>query len=169
MNISLTKNQTAIIDDADYPLVSPYKWCCSRQGYAVTSTKDPLTGRWNTVLMHRLIMKPPKGKHIDHINGNRTDNRRANLRICLPSENHVNMLSHRDSRNPYKGIRRASRKIGDKVYWSKWRARIQHNGKACDWGPFDTPEAAARAYDAKAKELFGPFAKLNFPESANLE
>jgi hypothetical protein len=105
--------------------------------------------------MHRLIMNPPAGKVVDHINRIRCDNRRDNLRVCDQAENLRNRRSFRGT-SRFKG-----------VHWNerahKWVATICLNRKLIHLGYFDDELAAARAYDEKARELFGPFAYLNFP------
>lgn len=74
-----------MIDQEDYQLVSTLKWHKSDNGYAVwRGIKD---GKKQTIRMHRLITNCPKGKIIDHINHDKLDNRKSNLRICTQSEN----------------------------------------------------------------------------------
>lgn len=104
-------------------------------------------------------MQAPDGMQTDHINGDRLDNRRANLRICNGMENARNRgvsARHIEIPSRYKGVsweRRAAR----------WQAQIGCDGKKFHLGLFATEEEAARAYDAKARELHGDFARLNFP------
>lgn len=69
-----------LIDDEDYDKVSKYEWHYS-SGYAVNSFN---------LRVHRLIMNPPHNLVIDHINHNRLDNRRSNLKICTQFENSQN-------------------------------------------------------------------------------
>ena len=91
-------------------------------------------------------------KQLDHINRNKSDNRIYNLRKCNGSQNNINSLPYKNRK--YKGIYFEKR-------CGKYQAQIQHNYKRYFLGRFDTPEAAARAYNAKALELFGEFAYLN--------
>jgi len=91
-------------------------------------------------------------KHIDHINGNSLDNRLINLRECSHKENHGNRKKE-DNVSGFKGVSPKDK---------KWQARICHNYKRIYLGLFETAEEAAKAYDAKARELFGRFARPNF-------
>ncbi len=117
--------------------------------------------------MHRAVMSfskgrisgVPNGKFVDHINHNGLDNRRANLRIVTHKQNGWNRRkTARKSTSRYKG-----------VCWSKrermWHVQIKKNGKQITIGYFLDEKAAARAYDAKADELFGQYAALNFPQA----
>ena len=104
--------------------------------------------------MHRLIMNPPKGMVVDHINGNGLDNRRCNLRICTQAENSRNSRKHADGR---------SRFIGVHPHRDKWDAVVTRQGKTHYAGSFDDEVEAAKARDRLALELHGQFARLNFP------
>jgi hypothetical protein len=100
------------------------------------------------VLLHRVIMSAAKGQFVDHANRNKMDNRRSNLRFVTRSQNSIN----RGHRADYRGVR-----LED----GKWRASIGVNRKNIKLGRFDTPEAAAAAYNEAAKKLHGQFAVLN--------
>lgn len=93
--------------------------------------------------------------HREHANGSHAQDRLSNLRICSRSENGANRKVNRGTESPYKGIT----KLKDT---GKYRAKLEHQGRIYRLGHFTTPEAAALAYDQKARELFGEFAKLNF-------
>lgn len=157
-NIPVTKQCTAIVDDEDYALVSQYSWCYHGDGYAARGYhKD------NKVIiekMHQLIMgRAPKGLVIDHINGNKLDNRRCNLRFVTQQQNTFNSKRRTPLRrgvNPsrYKGVTwRNDRK--------KWQSRICVNGKRHYLGLFESEEDAACAYNEAAKLFFGEYARLN--------
>jgi hypothetical protein len=146
--VPLTQGKFAIIDEADADSVLASNWSFGRQGYAVRH----VGGRdsRNYLLMHRWLMDTPKGMDTDHINGNRIDNRRSNLRICTRSQNVRNRTVQRNNRSsPYKGVSRHSD--------GKWRLSINVAG-------YETAEEAARVYDRIARELHGEFARLNFPD-----
>jgi hypothetical protein len=151
--IKLNKNKRAMVDNKDYDWVSTYKW------YA-----NPHAGGWRALTgkgmsMHRLIMGFPVGLEVDHINGNQLDNRRLNLRVCTKTQNLQNSKLSKDSKNKYKGITFVKRyKI------KPWKASIMLNGKRYWLGQYATQEDAGSAYDKKAVELFGEFARLNFPK-----
>lgn len=155
--IPLTKGKFAIVDDEDFPYLNAYKWQAVLKGsvrwYARRGHGD--RDHIRSVYMHRQIMNTPKGTQIDHIDGNGLNNTKTNLRFTTDSQNLMN------SRKPRKGWRTSSQYKG--VYWHKyrWRAVIKKEGRIIVIGHFDSELEAAKAYDAKAKELFGQYARLN--------
>lgn len=153
--IPLTQGKFALVDDEDFDRLSQHKWRPNRQGYAITDVRRGVG--WGTRSMHRIVLSPPSGWDVDHINGDRLDNRKENLRACSRAENSRNSVKHRDNTSGYKGVSWHEQK-------GKWRARIRRNGKEKHLGLFETADAAARAYDQSAKVCFGVFAKLNFKE-----
>lgn len=92
----------------------------------------------------------PKDK-IDHINGNREDNRIFNLRECTMSQNAMNTGAHRDNTSGFKGVTRNH---------NRWMANIKKDGVATYLGTFDTPEEAHAAYAAAAVRVHGQFARV---------
>lgn len=98
---------------------------------------------------------PPPGTDMDHINGVKSDNRIANLRLATRSQNNANSPKPSHNTSGYKGV--AWHKGG-----KKWQAGIKVNGKRSGLGLFDSAEAAAMAYDAAARETFGAYARTNF-------
>jgi hypothetical protein len=155
-HIDLTGGFFAIVDAADYEWLSKLTWRVTGgySSYACCKIAN------KTVYMHRLIMNPPQGMVVDHINGSRWDNRRSNLRVCTQAENLRNRRKAGGT-SRFKG-----------VFWHirrhKWLAVIGHMGKSIQLGFFEDEVAAARAYDRAAKERFGQYAHLNFPESTNI-
>ncbi len=112
----------------------------------------PDTANGRTIEMHRQILNAPAGLLCDHKNHNGLDNRRANLRLCTPSQNSQNQLPRAGFSSIYKGVSREK---------NKWRADIRLNGRPIFIGYFDDQIDAAIAYDDMAIELFGEFACLN--------
>ncbi len=180
--IPLTQGKVAIVDAEDYDWLIQYKWHTNKKTsgfYAATHKGAKL------IYMHRLIMqncpRPNRSSHsatknstlrtqhypcrigkgivVDHIDGNSLNNTKANLRICTNAQNHYNQRP-RGGSSKYKG-----------VSWykttKKWSAAIEKNNKQFHLGCFNNEKDAAMAYDAKAKELFGDFAYLNFRNPRN--
>jgi hypothetical protein len=101
-------------------------------------------------------------KWIDHIDGDGTNNRLSNLRLATPGQNSHNMKKGRTiTSSKYKGVQRRS-----DVVTKPWRAYINLQGKRTDLGYHATEEEAALAYDTKAREVFGVYAKLNFGDNS---
>lgn len=116
--------------------------------------RPTIDGRRSPLYLHRLILGAKKGERVDHINGNGLDNRRENLRFATASGNGANSRTYRNNTSGYKGVHWEHRR-------GKWYANLTHQGKTIFIGRFDLPEDAARAYDAKAVEIHGEFARTN--------
>lgn len=159
--ILLTKNKSALVDAENFSFLNQFKWSarlCADRYYAITA--QSIGGKVVAEYMHRMIMNPPVGMVVDHINGNTLDNRKKNLRICTHAENGRNRNINKGRQ--FKGVIELILKKS-----TKFKAQIFYEGKVLYIGQFETAEMAAKAYDAKARELFGEFAKLNFPEKQN--
>jgi hypothetical protein len=156
--IILKHGQISLVDDADFEWASQHTWYgleCSNTCYAMTSIRQT-RGKWKLFLMHRLLLKVTDKQKVDHENGNGLDNQRGNLRIATRSQNSANSRKHRrETSSQFKGVN-----------WikTKWRAYITANGVRHWLGYFDDEVAAAMAYDVAAREYFGEFARLNFPD-----
>jgi hypothetical protein len=166
-----------LLDDEDYDRLNEHKWCVQRdyrsvvdkyKFYVVRSFWPPTDSkngkRRKSIRMHREITNAPKGKQVDHINGNPLDNRKENLRVCSQQENCMNRRHRTDNRSGYKGVsymKKGKDMINERS--KPWRAYIKFNHKQTRLGTYKTKEQAARAYDKKAIELFGEYAHLNFP------
>lgn len=153
IKIPLTKGKFAIVDDEDYQYLSKWEWKFHSNGYACRSIKKDK--KTTTFLMHRIVNQTPDNLQTDHINGDRLDNRKENLRTATYIENNRNMpKTKRPSSSKYKG-----------VHWvmdsKKWRAQIRINGKKTCLGFFQNEDEAAFIYNEYAKKCFGNFARLN--------
>jgi hypothetical protein len=148
--IPLTNGGFSLVNAADYDRLMRYKWFRSNKGYALCRRPGRASGEG----MHRMLMNPPKGMVPDHINGDRLDNRRCNLRLATPLQSAQNRGRNRISTSLYKGV-------CWKVQNNKWQARIRVNGKQHHIGLYDTEIEAAKAYNAAAMLNHGPYARLN--------
>ena len=158
--IPLTRGKVALVDDDDYAKLVVYKWHAikSHRGsrlvwYACRS--QGVSPR--TLLMHRQILGDDcAGVLVDHEDGDGLNNQRINLRPATHRQNVRNSVMYSNNTSGFRG-----------VHWhmggQKWAARIQINNKSVYLGIYSNPEDAARAYDARAIEVDGPFARLNFP------
>jgi len=158
-----------LLDDDDYDrVVAEGKWSiikCHMRRHEVFYVRGRKprdeNGKQKTISLHRFIMDAPKGKVVDHINGDGRDNRKENLRICTQAENRRNCNTPPRATSGYRGVtcyhtNRSSTK--------NYRVLIQVRSKTISGGMFFTAEEAAVAYDKLAKELHGEFATLNFPD-----
>lgn len=136
----------ALVDDEDFDDLSHHVWHY-RNGYA-----------YAVISMHRSVVSE-ESKFTDHINGNRLDNRRSNLRACTQTENNRNKgKSSKARQSKYKGV---------SLVRGRWVARIGNTAKVNSYiGCFDTEVGAAVAYDTAAVKYFGEFARLNFPKKS---
>lgn len=145
--IPITGGYWLTVDDADYEAVMRWSWCLTN-GYP-SRRKTLSKNKSKTVYLHRELMNPT-GKHVvDHINGNKLDNRRENLRVCTHAQNMVNWNNNRGE-SKFRGV------SWDKTR-NKWKAQIQCNGKNRFIGRYSTEEEAAKAYNAEAEIVFGEF------------
>jgi hypothetical protein len=147
--IPLTQGKFAIVDPEDYARLNKYKW------YAAGKEAKFYAARWagrKKVFMHREVIFVPAGMVGDHINHNRLDNRKANLRPATIAQN-----AHNKPRSSakFRGLSRDKRR-------GKWRVRVSCNGRRISIGSFDDETAAARAYDEAVKKYHGRFAVPNF-------
>jgi|GEM_PF-1927513 len=150
VKIPTQKDGVHLLVDSHLKQLDEYLWCIDSLGYA-----NSKKGRAHTLIMG----KQPKGFVIDHINGNKLDNRRSNLRICTHRQNMQNQQVQSRSSTGYKGVW-----LDKRARTKPYQAMIKHIGERFYLGTYKTPEDAAKAYDKAAKELWGEYAYLNFPD-----
>jgi hypothetical protein len=158
VEIPLTRGYMALIDAADAESVlaaGPWNVCQTPwTNYARANVRLP-GGRRTAVLLHTFLTG---WELVDHVDSDGLNNRRANLRPATHSENQQNRRMAENNTSGYKGVSFDKSK-------GRWRAAIKLNGRTINLGRFADPTAAASAYDAAALDLFGEFARLNFPEA----
>lgn len=148
VEIPLTRDKVAIIDIDDAAKVLRHAWCACKDHhtwYAVTAARRD--GKDVNLRMHRLILEPPSGVDIGHVNGDGLDNRRSNLRVATCSQNAQNMRTPAHNKCGLKGVHWHKRN-------RKWIAHITLNKRARHLGCFETKEAAAYAYDQGRPSAF---------------
>ena len=165
--IPLSKGKVAIVDEDLYDHIIMNNWkfyfadqgkANNHRGYAKRATDD--------IRLHRLVLQfhgvvIPSGMDVDHINGNRLDNRFVNLQLITRAQNLLKKNRRYVNQTGYRGV--IERK-DHRFSRPRYRAFVNHEGKTHWFGTFDTPEEAARVHDEHAKRLHGEFANLNFPD-----
>jgi len=156
--IPLIGDHAAQVDAADVDLAGT-RWFINTSGYAVGDGAS----LYPLAKMHRVIMARVLGRElgrhemVDHINGDRLDNRRANLRVLTNHENGHNRADlNRNNTTGYRGV------YPTKSRTSPWMAVITVNKQRRYLGVYPTPEAAALAYDQAAAKLVGHVNRGNF-------
>lgn len=155
--IPLTKGKVALVDDEDYEQLIRHKWHAIQphpNGTFYAARRDGERG-WRYTYMHNALVGEVG---VDHRNNNGLDNQRANIRKATAQQNGMNQRLQSRKARGFKGVIRASKASRMD---HKWMAYITRDGRRQYLGYFDSPKAAAQAYDGKAVELFGEFAKTN--------
>jgi hypothetical protein len=150
------------VDDEDYDYLKQFSWSLSPKGYAQAYIPTKFQSEYNhtSMQMQRMLMLnsiTEESQMVDHINRDKLDNRRENLRLCNMSESNcnrgnINFKRKQEITSNYKG-----------VWWdkTKWRAAVTVNNKKIYLGRFDNEQDAAIAYNEAAKKYFGEYAYLN--------
>ncbi len=143
----LTNGGTTLIDAEDIPKLQGHSWY-QHMGYARARVPE------GEIHLSHVILPCPVGFYIDHINRDKLDNRKANLRVVTRSQNNANRRSFANSTSKYKG-----------VHWNKksglWEAAIRKDNKQVSLGMYKTELAAASAYNDSARRIWGEYAVLN--------
>jgi len=148
------KNKYMLMDINDYS--EEYRSSFySPNGYAVRWVKKNGIGKY--MLIHRMIMSPPKGMLVDHKDHNPLNNRRCNLRVCTKSQNQYNRILSKKCVSKHKGVAFAT----DGNRKKKWIASIGYKNKRIRLGRHLTQDEAAKAYNCASSILHGEYAYLN--------
>lgn len=158
--IELTRGKYAILDPEDFESLNQYRWHCTNFGYARrTGSKRSEKGRKRVAIgMHNVVFPVPEGMTVDHINRNRLDNRKANLRAATREENTWNR----------KFVKKGSKTRYTGIHWNKkvkkWNVRLRVEGRRKSFGYYADEVEAAKVYDRVARKYRREYAVLNFPE-----
>jgi hypothetical protein len=150
LSIPLSGGKSAAqVDEADFAVLSERKWKLHKDGYAYRTERQ--NGRYVNVYMHRAILGITDKRRVDHINRDKLDNRRENLRAATQSQNLHNSGKPKHNRSGHKG-----------VYWmnkrNRWCAQIRVDGHHYHLGVHATLDDALAAYEAGRRRLLGEFA-----------
>jgi len=152
--IPLTQGRFILVDNDRFEYLNSFHWVASIGGYAQTQRmKNKVISR---IRMHRMIMNAKKGERVDHINGNRLDNRVSNLRLCTNAENVRNSKIRSNNTTGYKGVYQHKSKS-----FNKFEAYIWVDYKKIILGYFKNKIDAAKAYNKGALKYHKEFAHLN--------
>lgn len=153
MEYTLNSGTVILIDDEFEWLIKSRNWYMQRsRKYKDEIYKYLASGRYPTVLFHRVVMGATRGQIVDHINGNRLDNRTCNLRICTHAENIRNRKISISNKSGFKGVYA----LKD---CKKFRAEIKKDGIKYYLGNFDTAKEAHEAYKVASNKMHGEFGR----------
>jgi hypothetical protein len=160
--IPLSQGKFALVDDEDYDYLIQWKWYFAKKskkesGYARRKKYiGEVNGqkKWKAIWMHKEILHVGLNQKVDHIDEDKLNNQKYNLRSCTNAENSRNRGKNSANKSGYKG-----------VCWygktNRWLVQIGVDFKIIRLGYFKDKDEAARAYNAAAVKYHGEFAKLN--------
>lgn len=144
--IPLSNGGHTIVDDKDFKKFSKHKWYKWRRSKDRTYYAIGSSGPFRHKKLHALILGDAVER--DHRDGNGLNNQRKNLRPCDKQQNQRNRKAQKNNKLGLKGVIRRS---------NKFQAVIHVNRKQEYIGIFKTPQMASRAYQKRARQLFGEF------------
>lgn len=146
--LKLKNNKETVVDDNIYETVKDFIWSVDKNGYV---SRRVGSGR---IFLHRIVCGTEGKMHTDHINGDKLDNLRSNLRVLTTKENIWNSGIRVDNKTGLKGV---SYRLDRKTY----TAEICKDGKKYRLGCYKDKYKAGQAYNTMAIKLFGDKARLN--------
>lgn len=154
--IKLTKGLYALVDEDKFDLLNQHSWHASYQKkddcYLAKTIIDN-----KSISMHRFLLNITSAKlRVLHINNNKLDNRKENLKVLSGNSFNSTKKMQRYNKTGYKGVTEITRKE-----MTKYKSQIMVNGKHINLGYYDTKEEAAREYNKAARKYFGELAYQN--------
>lgn len=151
--INITQGKQAIVDNEDFDYLNQFHWFFGSKGYALRRLKTKYRETQHKMSMHREVMKEiisnSKDKRlcIDHINHNKLDNRKENLRLVTQSVNCLNGSMRNTNKSGFIGVCLAHRKSrikkdGSRTVWTAWQSTVVINYKQTHLGYSKTLEEA---------------------------
>jgi hypothetical protein len=153
--LQLNQGRVVVVDDADLPKLTRFKWFYHNEGYAFRHVL--VDGRLKTVYLHQHLLQPPDGHQVLFKDRDGLNCRRSNLLLVTIQESRRAARPRKNASSQYKGVR-FHKKLG------KFTAYIKLDGRDRYLGSFADEKQAALAYDRAAHEHFGECAYLNFPD-----
>lgn len=149
--IFLTNGLATSVDDDMYDYLNQWKWHLSTNGYAKRNLYVYNPGQKTiNIFMHHIVLPRPDKMFIDHIDRNKLNNVRTNLRVCTNPQNQANKGKRKDNTSGRKGVSWGK-------YARKWRATMTVSGKHVSLGCYNSVDEAYKAYLSKSRELYGEF------------
>lgn len=137
----------SFIDEENEHLFTSRKWHVDSSGYVASRNNKNVYER-----IHRIIVGASKGQVVDHIDGNKLNNTKSNLRICSNAQNLANRGPNKNNSSGKKGVYFCKRS-------KKWIAQIGFDNKRITVGSFSDLNEAAEAYEAAATRIHKEFAR----------
>ena len=158
-NVKDPNTKVFLISEEDFEKIHNKSWYIDTQGYINTSVpRNDGTTRSIPIKLYNYIMEPQKGNVIDHMNRNKLDNRRENLRECTKLENDRNKIQEVNKSPIFRGVRLTEN-------GKKYRTRIKVMDKEINLGTYETKEEAINARLEAEKRYYGEFAASNAPDN----
>lgn len=162
--VPLLHGELALIDERDADLVGQFLWYTDR-GYAIR-----YEGKRRIEMGAFILGASDSSCQIDHKFRNKLDNRRENIRTCTPQQNcwnrgKVASYAKKKTTSRFRGVNLLTIRHPYGTY-TYWKGTISIGGRTIHLGYFPDEISAAKAYDGAAREKFGEFANLNFPEES---
>lgn len=155
--IKLTQGKVALVDNADFEVLSKFKWYALKVGrrfYAARNIRKP-DGTRTIQLLHQFLL--PGVPQIDHQDGNGLNDQMHNIRPATHQQNARGFQQKRlGASSKFRGVTWDRKQL-------KWLAYIKADGKVINLGRFADEANAGRARDIATLKYYGPDAHFNFP------
>ena len=143
-------NDAILCDIEDWEKLKYYRWYKNMYGYAEANNENH-----KKIKMHKVIIGNVGNMIIDHINRNKLDNRKCNLRVVTKKANGLNRDLRKENTSGYAGVSKVN---------TGWKATITENGKNINIGIFSTKERAIKARREAEKRIYGIYSNDNYTE-----